>query len=254
MSNFSIRKYPKIDFIFLKEVTSTNDYCKALGLSPFNSPTIVISEVQTAGRGTKGRSWSSSNDKGLWFSILIKPEFSIEDLTFVPIMTSLAICEALETFDVKAFIKWPNDIYVDNKKLCGILTESNICKNNLDYVVIGIGINTNSDLEDFNDDIIASATSLKLILGKEIDKIILLDIIIEKFNYLYSKFISLDKSYILNKYNNKSLIFNKEVNLISKNTSKIVIPLATLEDGSLLVKNTDSSIEKVVASEISLRL
>lgn len=254
MSNFLISKYPKIDFIFLKEVTSTNDYCKMLGLSPFNSPTIVISEVQTAGRGTKGRSWSSSNNKGLWFSILIKPEFSIEELNFIPIMTSIALCEALETFNVKVFIKWPNDIYVDNKKLCGILTESKICKNNLDYVVIGIGINTNSNFDDFNDDIITSATSLKIVLGREIDNIILLDRLIEKFNYFYSKLTSLDKSYILNKYKAKSLVLNREVNLLSKTTSKTVVPLDILEDGSLLVKNTDSSIEKVVANEISLRL
>lgn len=254
MSEYLIDKYPKIDFIFLKEVTSTNDYCKELALSDFNDRTLVVSEIQTAGRGTKGRAWSSSNDKGLWFSIMIKPEFTIKDLNFLPIMTSIAVCEALETFDINALIKWPNDIYIDNKKLCGILTESNISTNNLDYVVIGIGININSDLIDFNDDIMDSATSLKIVLGKEIDKIILLDKIIEKFNYFYSKLISLDKSYILNKYKAKSLVLNKEVNLILRNTSKIVLPLDILEDGSLLVKNTDSSVEKVLASEISLRL
>lgn len=245
--------YKEMDFIFLEEVNSTNTYCKEFAESGFAKNTIVISDKQSNGKGTKGRSWSSPKGKGLWFSMLLKPSIALKDINFLTILTSTALYNTFLDFGIVTKIKWPNDIYLDSKKLCGILTESKIFNNTIEYIVIGIGINVNLTLDDFNEELKSIATSLLISSGKFFDREDLLSKFLYNFYKNYNEFIYGSKELILETYKANSLILNKEVSLECGNIKRKIIPIDILDDGSLLVKNSNNEIEKVVSGEVSIR-
>ncbi len=133
-----------INIIYNKSVSSTND----LALKCEEPWSIFIAEEQTKGRGQKGSSWESEPGKNLTFSLVIKPDFvRVADQFYISKIVSLAIIEALEDLDISAKIKWPNDIYVADKKICGILIENNITSSgSILKSVVGIGLNVNQEL------------------------------------------------------------------------------------------------------------
>lgn len=249
-----IKKYKKINFIFLDTLDSTNTYCKKMSENEFTKDTVVIADTQSQGKGTKGRSWISPKGKGLWFSILLKPSIKLNDINFLTILTSTALYNTFLDFGINTKIKWPNDIYLNSKKLCGILTESKISKNKVEYVIIGVGINVNLELSDFSDELKNKATSLLISTGKCFDREEILNKLLENFYEEYNELINGNKDKILKTYRNNSLILNREVNLEYNNSIRKVIPIDILEDGSLLIKNSNDEIEKIIFGEISVRL
>ena len=158
-------------------IKSTN--IEAIQLAKNNYPawTVVVADEQTAGRGRYNRQWNSPAGLGLWFSIILRPKVDIKFLNLMNLATALAIRNFLQkifiqivsdtTAEVK--LKWPNDILINHKKICGILLESGLNNNQLNYVVIGIGINLNQSLPDFTGDLQKTATSLKIETNKEWD-------------------------------------------------------------------------------------
>ena len=254
MTNKLVHNYKNIDFIFLDTVNSTNTYCKEIGENGFNKDTIVISDTQSNGKGTKGRSWVSPKGKGLWFSMLLKPSIKLNNINFLTILTSTALHNTFLNFGIDTKIKWPNDIYLNSKKLCGILTESKINNNKVEYIIIGIGINLNLELNDFNDELKNKATSLLITTGKSFKREEILNKFLENFYEQYNELLSGHKNYILKIYKNNSLILNREVSLEYKNSIRKVIPIDILEDGSLLIKNTNNTTEKIISGEISILL
>ena len=245
--------YPDIDFYFFKEIDSTNNFCKTFANKGFNKTTVVLSDKQISGRGTKGRHWESPKNKGLWFSILLKPDFSYKFLGIIPLLTATSVYETLLEFDIKTSIKWPNDIFIENKKLAGILTESSISNQKLDYIIIGIGININLDITDFNLDLQNKATSLKITSKKEFNRFEILNTFIQKFNSLYSNLTDTKVDFIIKKYKANSCILNKKVSLHYNNTYETVTPIDVMNDGSLLVKDSNNIIKQIYSGEVSLR-
>ena len=246
--------YKELDFIFLDEVNSTNTYCKEIGEGGFTKDTIVISDRQTNGRGTKGRSWCSPKGKGLWFSILLKPSIKIQDISFLTILTSSALHNTFLSFGIDTKIKWPNDIYLNSKKLCGILTESKITNKSVEYIIIGIGINVNLDLNDFSEELKKIATSLFIATGKTFNREDILNKFIFNFYKYYNDFLNGNKGDILEIYKHNSLILNREVILKYKDKKRTVTPIDILDDGSLLIQNPNNTLEKIVSGEISIRI
>ena len=249
-----INKYKNINFIYLDTVDSTNIYCKKLGENGFTKDIIVVSETQSNGKGTKGRNWSSPKGKGLWFSMLLKPSINLQDINFLTLLTSTALHNTFLDFNIHTKIKWPNDIYLNSKKLCGILTESKISNNKLEYIIIGIGINVNLELTDFNNELQKTATSLLISTEKLFNREDILNKFLDNFYKSYTELINGNKSNILKVYKNNSLILNKEVNLEYKNSIRKVTPIDILEDGSLLVRNLNSQVEKIISGEVSIIL
>lgn len=249
-----INKYKKINFIFLDTIDSTNTYCKKIGENRFTKDTVVIADTQSQGKGRKGRNWNSPKGKGLWFSLLLKPYISLKELNFFPILISVALYNTFRDLEISTKIKWPNDIYLDSKKLCGILTESKIINNNIEYIVIGIGINVNLTLEDFNNELKEKATSLLISTGKLFNREEILNKFLENFYEQYNELLNGNKDTILKIYKNNSLILNREVNLEYKNSIRKIIPMDILEDGSLLIKNSNNETEKIITGEISILL
>ena len=162
--------------IELKSINSTNIYAREIAKNT-NENTIIISEEQTAGRGTKGKSWYSDKDS-IICSFLIFPQNTKNiDTNFSYDIGSLISNSLNRLLDIKTYVKKPNDIYLDNKKLSGILVETEYCKNILNYIIIGIGINVNQT--EFPQDISNIATSLFISSGKKINKNSIIDMLIK---------------------------------------------------------------------------
>lgn len=148
---------------------STNDLAKRLAQEGAEEGTVVIAEEQTRGKGTKGRSWHSPRGKGLYASVILRPKLT--DISLLPLVAGVACAEAIRCvsgFEVR--LKWPNDIVWRKKKLGGILCESEFLGNAVVYAVLGLGLNVSQKKSDFPEELRRSATSLRLILKKEVDR------------------------------------------------------------------------------------
>ncbi len=292
--------YPNTEFYFFEEIDSTNNFCKTLAKEDFSNPTVVLSDTQSCGRGTKGRSWTSPKGTGLWFSILLKPNFPPKFLGSIPLLTATAIYESLSEFGIKSSIKWPNDIFIKDKKVCGILTESNLSNNKIEYLItaiyeslsefgikssikwpndifikdkkvcgiltesnlsnnkieyliVGIGINVNLSFNDFDPELQDKATSLKISYNKDFNRFDILNVILKNFNSLYYKLTEDKIKCIIENYKANSCVLNKKVSLHYNNTYEIVTPIDVMNDGSLLVKDTNNKSKQIHSGEVSLR-
>ncbi|KUO50758.1 MAG: hypothetical protein APF76_15800 [Desulfitibacter sp. BRH_c19] len=175
------------EIIYFRELSSTNDEVKKLAEKGYPEGTVVIAEKQTMGKGRLGRNWLSVST-GLWFSILLRPPIPPRDAPQLSLLAAAALHETLyNELNIAAKIKWPNDLLVNNKKICGILTEMKGEMDRVNYVVMGVGINANQDMADFSGELADTATSLKIIKGKEVDRVLLLQKYIETLEgfYLY---------------------------------------------------------------------
>ena len=155
--------------LFFRELSSTNDIAKELALQGAAEGTVTVAETQIRGRGRIEREWFSPKG-GLWFSIILRPKISPKDAPKLTLMMSVAVAHALsKMFDLATEIKWPNDVLVKNKKICGILTEANTRGNQVQFVIIGVGVNANFDVRDMPFTLQPSSTTLKEELNKEIN-------------------------------------------------------------------------------------
>ncbi|MBQ8767452.1 MAG: biotin--[Clostridia bacterium] len=233
----------KLNIELFDELDSTNNYLKKLGSQGEMNTTLVIAESQTGGRGRMGRSFYSPNGTGIYFSLLLHPEFSAEKSLFLTVMAAVSVAETVMKYnsnDVK--IKWVNDIYIDGKKVCGILTEGSInAEKKLDYAVVGIGINIMAPEEGFPEDIKTSATAI--FPGKTQDNIKekLVAEIVNKFFDMYN---GKDTDYA-KRYKEYSYLTGKEINIISGDSVRPATVLRITDECHLLVKNENGEIEEI---------
>jgi BirA family transcriptional regulator, biotin operon repressor / biotin---[acetyl-CoA-carboxylase] ligase len=177
--------------IVFNRITSTNDFLKRLARRGAEAGTLVLADQQTAGRGRLGRSWQSPPGSGLWLSFILRPELSLEIVGALPLAISVVVTETLSAICGAAFaVKWPNDILSNNRKVCGILCETQILpatgfatgSNQLEYVVAGIGINVNQRSRDFSSDWRRRATSLAKITGHPLDRQSVLTALVQRLD------------------------------------------------------------------------
>ena len=167
-------------------VDSTNRLAKKLAYHGAAEGTIVVAEEQTGGKGRLERGFYSPRGKGIWFSVILHPNFSPHDAPKFTLMAAVAVAEAMARFKLKAEIKWPNDIMHDGRKLVGILTEMTGEIGKITYLVTGIGINVNISREEFPEELRDIATSLsELNGGEKISRVYFLRAVLEEFDKLY---------------------------------------------------------------------
>jgi BirA family transcriptional regulator, biotin operon repressor / biotin---[acetyl-CoA-carboxylase] ligase len=155
------------DIRVFQETTSTNDLADKLGRDGVKEGVVVLAETQSRGRGRLGRTWISSQGKGLWFSVLLRPPLSPRAATQITIASATAVVRTLRRCTGLAFeVKWPNDILYRDKKVCGILTEMAAELESIKHMVLGIGLNVNFEANDFPPDLRKIATSLKIESGQ----------------------------------------------------------------------------------------
>lgn len=232
--------------IFLYNKTdTTNERAKANNNAPDGS--VFIAETQTGGKGTRGRGWTSPRGTGIWHTILLKPDIPPLEAAQITLVAGIAVCKAVEN---GAMIKWPNDIVIGSKKLCGILTEMSSEKNMINHIVCGIGVNVNT--ESFPDEIAHRATSMYIESGKKYKRNELTAKILNEFEYYYSKFLDGGLGAILDEYKKYCVTIGRDVNVTLKKETITGRAIDVDADGSLVVE-TDGGTVRVTSGEVSVR-
>jgi BirA family biotin operon repressor/biotin-[acetyl-CoA-carboxylase] ligase len=152
------------------EVDSTQIIAHSLARGGAPEGTLVVAEQQNAGRGRLGRAWHSPLGKGIWMSFVLRPNIPIQSAPQLTLLTAVALSRCLLEFGVEAGIKWPNDLYIQGKKVSGILTELSADPDRIHYAIVGIGMNVNLTSEEIPEELQDKATSLRVELGKKVDR------------------------------------------------------------------------------------
>ncbi len=239
------------NIIYEEVMESTNKYAKMLGEENVTNGTVIVAKKQTSGRGRRGRNWISP-EGNCYFSLLLKPSIQTEHASRLTLVSALALVEAIKKVSgLETQIKWPNDVVVAGKKLCGILTESSTDIYGLKYVVIGIGINVNQ--KKFDLEIDSMATSLSLQLGQDVECEHIIAEFLNCFEMYFSTFIQTeDLSMLLSQYNALLVNKDKEVRIVDQ-SERVGVAIGIDATGELLVRNDGGDIENVNAGEVSVR-
>jgi len=241
--------------IFFESIDSTNNYAKMIAADSFIEGMLIVAEEQTLGKGRMGRGWISPKGKGIWVSIMLKPDMKPEQAMQITIIASYAVAKAIkEVSNLEALIKWPNDIVVNGKKVCGILTEMGAEMDAINYLIVGIGINTNIDKTSFTQRGLNTATSLKIEAGENIDRKLLLSEIIMNFEKLYLDLAkNLDITNIINNYKKLSVTLGKDVRIIYNNEEQLGFAKDINNSGQLVVILENGEEIEIVSGEVSVR-
>ncbi|MBU1298398.1 MAG: biotin--[acetyl-CoA-carboxylase] ligase [Bacteroidetes bacterium] len=252
----STKIFGKKIFTF-EDIDSTNNFAKLLSNEEAQNGTLIITEHQTKGRGRFNRTWESERGKNLTFTVILTQlenifngKESLAHLGMLPLFTAGAISKSIE--NVTGLItecKWPNDILINNKKITGILTESSFSEKILTRIIIGIGVNVNQDI--FSDEIKNHAASLKIFLGKSVNRIKLLAEMLQALEDMYFKFLENRYSELILEWKSRCTMFGKSIYI--NQSGKIItgIALRLDNDGRLIIDSNGSEI-KVLAGDVTI--
>ena len=243
---------------FFESTGSTNPDAKRFAEEGAPHGTTVVADRQTAGRGRRGRSWESPAGKSIYFTIVVRPEFEPDKASMITLVVALAVAEAVrEETGLSTGIKWPNDVVVNGKKICGILTEMSMTPemNEIQFLVAGVGVNVNQDSEeDFTPELRGRATSLKMESGRTIDRAALLARILHHFEEDYDLFEKrLDLSDLQERYEALLLGKDNRVRVLDPAGEYTGISRGINGMGELIVEKEDGETVLVYAGEVSVR-
>ncbi len=252
----SIKKYltvPINNIEVYKTVTSTNDLAKQYALDLKPEGTVIVAREQTAGRGRKGRSFYSPMSTGVYISVLLRPELTAEKTLYITTAAAVAVAKAIEKISGKeAKIKWVNDIFVDGKKVCGILTEGAIDfeTGKMQYAVLGIGVNIKKPENDFPSEIQNIAGSVFDTTDKEVSSIIVAEILNNFMNY----YKNLASKPFYEEYKKRMFLIGKHLTVYSGKDSYPAVAIDLDKELSLIVKDENGNIKKLNTGEVSIKI
>lgn len=237
-----------------KEVSSTNTVAKFLSRHGVENGTVIISEKQTKAKGRSGKSWESPLG-GVWLSIILNPNVDHSRLPLITLSTGVAVAKTLERIGVdNPEIKWPNDIMINGKKVCGILTEAVAKFNTIENVIVGVGIDANLEVDDFPKELQNGTTTLKKELGREGNENLLIKIFLEEFEKIAKIFYEKDYELILKEWRKRSYTIGKIVEVREPfNTYYDAYVVGIGKEGALIVEKIDGSLEKVISGECIIK-
>lgn len=248
------------EVLYYDMVDSTNTKAKQLAEQENTHGLLVIAEQQEMGKGRRGKKWNSQKGTGIWMSLIIKPKIKPVAASMLTLVAALAVTKAIRQMgeqkenrnNLEAKIKWPNDIVVNGKKVCGILTEMSSELDYINHVVIGIGINAN--IEKFPDEINHMATSLLLEGKKHIKRSQLVAFVLEAFEAYYIKFLKTENlETMITEYNQWLINYEEEVKIIEENVTYTGVAKGITPTGELIVILPDGTRKEVVSGEVSVR-
>lgn len=236
-----------------EEIDSTNIRAKQLGETGEPHGTLVVANRQSAGRGRRGRNWESPEGCGVYLSVLLRPEFTPDRASMLTLVMAYSVAKALkECTGLDVQIKWPNDIVINGKKLVGILTEMSTEIDYINHVVVGVGINVNTEI--FPEEIEDKATSLRIECGYKIQRSFIVAEVMKQFEQDYEMFLQKkDLSWFREKYDQLLVNCGREVMIHGAVEPYAAHALGISDTGELLVRLEDGSVEAVYAGEVSVR-
>ena len=238
------------EILCFRKVFSTNSIAKFLANHDAEEGTVLISEIQTNARGRLGKKWEAP-DGGVWMSMILRPQVPPARIGLITLATGVAIAKAIRSLKKKKKIKWPNDVLIHGNKISGVLTEVNATFNEIDWVVVGIGIDSNLKLEDFSEDIRIGTTTLTEELPSKVDENELIAIFLNEFEKVYQLYKDGEIETILKDWRDLSDTIGKYVNITQtggKITQGYVIGINN--EGSLIIERQDGTLEKIISGEL----
>jgi BirA family transcriptional regulator, biotin operon repressor / biotin---[acetyl-CoA-carboxylase] ligase len=236
-----------------EQTTSTNDVIEKLARDGVKEGVVVFAESQTKGRGRLGRKWISPAHKGLWFSILLRPDLRPQETTQLTVASATALRRAIETeTGLKPEIKWPNDILIGGKKVAGILTELSAELDKVRYVILGIGIDVNLDAGEFPAELKKIATSLKIEAGETVSRAELATAILRELDKDYSRVCGHFFADVADEWEEHCTTIGKNVT-VQIGERKIRGRAESLDDdGALLVRTEHGHLERITGGDVTL--
>lgn len=241
------------DIRYYEVLDSTNNEARRAAECGAENGTLIVAELQEHGKGRRGRSWETPAGTSVAMSIVLRPQIEPSHASAVTLVMGLATAKACRVFcGVDARIKWPNDIVVDGRKIAGILTEMSSEIDYINYLVIGVGINVNTD--DFPEELKEKAVSLKRLTGEKIDRAGLIAACIKEFEHYYERFTETqDVSGMLEEYNELLAGRGERVRVLEPGNEYEGISEGINQKGELLVRREDGTQTAVYAGEVSVR-
>ena len=241
------------EIFYFPELKSTNIIAKEKALhraEGIDEGTLIIAERQSAGKGRLGREWFSPVG-GIWLSIILYPQLSPSYISRITLMTAVAVVKAIKICtQIKSQIKWPNDILINEKKVCGILTEMSAELDIINWVVVGIGINANIDIQDFPEDIQANTISLKEVSGKEVLRVKLAQTFLQEFEKYYDKLKRKEFSSILKEWKLYSHTLGRKIRVDMGERIITGEAVNINEEGALVLKKEDGERVEIISGTI----
>jgi BirA family biotin operon repressor/biotin-[acetyl-CoA-carboxylase] ligase len=248
-ADLSTRILGKGDVLFFEEIDSTNRKAWDLAEAGTEEGTIVLAERQTGGRGRMGRKWSSPAGQGIYMSVVLRPGMKTDRIPAITLMAALAVIRAIENVcGIEAGMKWPNDVYVDGEKVCGILTEIKAQPDRVDFLVLGIGVNVNSERGSLP----PGATSLRLRAGHRVDRIALVRDLIERLESLYSMYCENGFAALRDGCRRYSTILGKDISMLEDGRAIEGKALDIDEKGALLIRTAGGEVRRIFSGDVSL--
>ena len=241
--------------LYYDRLDSTNNEIKRLSIDQVENGLAVIADCQTGGRGRRGRSFLSPAGKGLYLSVLMQPRCSVDELSMLTAWSAVALCSAVErACGVRPGIKWPNDLVMQGRKLCGVLTELELeAETGLPrYVIVGIGTNVLQTEADFGPEVAPIAISLEQALGQAPARTALAKEILRAMDDLYRDFPQ-EKAQYLEQYRRDCLTLGRPVTVLRSSGARNGFATGINEDFSLTVRWEDGTAEALSAGEVSVR-
>lgn len=249
---FEISRHLHTKFIgkkihYFDYLASTMNLAMQLGIQGAADGELVLAESQTKGRGRLGRSWFSPKYKGIYLSLILRPKLAPAASPILTLLSAVSICEAVKSVaGLDAQIKWPNDVFIQNKKFSGILTEMNAEVDKVNFVVIGIGLNVNNDKKS----LIAQATSLKEQLGHPVSRLAILQELLRRMEVNYLLLEDKGNRVIIDKWRNFSSTLGKHVKVYCQNKHIEGSAVDIDADGALLVRKASGVIQKISSGDV----
>jgi len=241
------------DIRVFEETTSTNDVIEKLARDGVKEGVAVFAESQTKGRGRLGRKWMSPARKGLWFSVLLRPDLRPQEATQLTVASAAALRRAIKSVTgLSAEIKWPNDLLIGGKKVTGILTEMSAELDRVRHVILGIGVDVNQDAAEFPAELRKTATSLKIEAGAEISRAELAAEILRELDLDYARICGGKFPQLADEWENGCATIGKNISV--QMGARLIRGCAESldDDGALLVRTEHGHLERIIGGDVTL--
>ncbi|UXR79243.1 MULTISPECIES: biotin--[acetyl-CoA-carboxylase] ligase [unclassified Staphylococcus] len=235
-----------------ESVTSTQDIAKHL-LIDHSESMLILSNEQTAGKGRFKRPWQSAKGKGVWMTLVLRPNIPFSMLTTFNLFISLAICHTIQQYtDETVSIKWPNDIYIGNRKVCGFLTEMVANADGIEAVICGIGINVNQQSDDFDTSVPLQATSIRQHRETDVERYTFMRDLIMQIERRYQQFLTEPFNTIKDEYIAVSNIWNRRLRFTEGEKQFYGEVIRIDDDGFLYVLDEQGDVHRLMSADIEL--
>jgi BirA family biotin operon repressor/biotin-[acetyl-CoA-carboxylase] ligase len=241
------------DIQVFEQTTSTNDVVEKLARDGVKEGVVVFAEAQTKGRGRLGRQWMSPARKGLWFSILLRPELRPQETTQLTVAAATALWRAIRAeTGITAEIKWPNDILIRGKKVVGILTELSAEVDRVKHVTLGVGVDVNLSASEFPSDLRKIATSLRVESGKSIARPELATAILRELDRDYARICAGQFAALADEWEQHCTTIGKNVAIQIGERKMRGRAEALDDDGALLIRTEHGHLERIIGGDVTL--